>query len=203
MVISAKKKPAGQAGQRHIQVVRERERQQRAGGQQHAYRDHPAAGRCAAARASQQRIGDHAAERIAQHSGEENARGEQRGLAQVELVAVQEILRDPAQKQPQIPAIAEIDRGHRRHAPEQRQPRHACWRPRVDRRRQRCQLLARDARMIRRKLGEGQRPEQPPRRNSRPRRHRTMRASHSVAMINTITAGAIALPMRAAACVMP
>ena len=59
--------------------------------------------------------------RVADHAGQEDAGGKQRHVFQV-LVLVLEILRDPAQEQPQGPAIAEVDDGDRRHALEQRGP---------------------------------------------------------------------------------
>ena len=69
-------------------------------------------------------VAHHAAQRIADHAGKEDAGRIERRLLQVLLVVLVEERRNPAQEQPQRPAVAEIDRGHRQHAAKQLEPRH-------------------------------------------------------------------------------
>jgi hypothetical protein len=63
-------------------------------------------------------------ERITNDPGQHDAGGEPGGMLEVEVKILSEEARDPGEKYPQRPAIAEIDGGHRQHAPEEGEPGH-------------------------------------------------------------------------------
>ena len=55
-------------------------------------------------------------------AGEEDRRREQRRAAQIQLVAVQEVRRNPGEEEPQRPAVAEVDERDGQHPRGQRAP---------------------------------------------------------------------------------
>src|SRR5712692_7031506 len=69
-------------------------------------------------------VADHAAHGVADDAREQHRRGEQRRALEVEVVRVLQIERDPAQIEPESPAVAEIDDGGGHHARYQPPPRH-------------------------------------------------------------------------------
>ena len=61
----------------------------------------------------QDAIAEDSADEITQHAGEKYAGGKERGIFQVEFVAVLKELGNPGEIEPKRPAVTEIDKGHR------------------------------------------------------------------------------------------
>ena len=72
----------------------------------------------------QDAIADDAAEIVADDTGEEHCRCEERRLPQLVVVLVQEVRRQPRQIQPQRPAVAEVHDRHRQHPAREPPPGH-------------------------------------------------------------------------------
>src|ERR1700736_5856771 len=103
-----KEEAAGQTQRDDGDVVNEEQRQQRQEGTGKTEDYHAEPRKSHIAGTAENPVRKDAAKAVADDAGEENARGEQRRVLDVHLVAILEEQRQPVQIQPQTPAVAKV-----------------------------------------------------------------------------------------------
>ena len=124
MVSSMQKKVSARQARQDRDVLDEEQRQQEHQRAEEAADDDVAARLGEVAGRLQDAVADDAADGVAEHAARGDDRRGPRRARQAQMMTLLEELRDPAQEQPEGPAVAEIDDRRRHHARHQAPPRH-------------------------------------------------------------------------------